>query len=174
MEEKSLCVTLRQHFTTWLLPLSLAPEPVVLQRPTLSSLTSCLLFRGDCSHSSGFGCHLYPDYSQILISGPDLSWAPDLKFQLPPGHLYLDVPQVILSLYVLRQIWHFIPFHQNLPPYGLLVGQQGSVSSSESSQDLAILHISLFLMPPSSELPNSVVSCYFYSVFSMPATVSFI
>ena len=46
---------------------------VVLQRPTLSSLISCLLFLGDCSYSSAFSGHLYPDYSQILISGPDLS-----------------------------------------------------------------------------------------------------
>lgn len=69
-----------------------------------------------------------------------------------------------------------MPLHQNLlPPYGLFVGQYGPVSSSESSQNQAVLlHISLSLMPPSSELPNSIVSCYFYSVLSMPATVAFV
>ena len=65
-------VPLCHDFTTWPFSLSLLPEPIVPKRPNLSSLISCLPFLGDCIYSSGFNYHLYPDYSQILISGPDL------------------------------------------------------------------------------------------------------
>lgn len=58
----------------WLLPLNLHPEPVVHQRTTCSSSTSCsLLFLEDFIHSPGADCHLHPDDKQILISSPDPS-----------------------------------------------------------------------------------------------------